>query len=276
MPFPLAHPAAVLPLRRFCPQRLDFAALVIGSLVPDSAYALDAVLNRELHRAGFAHQAGPLHLADLSHEFIPGALGFDLPVGCLIWLLFYAVRRPMVTLLPQRYRLAFLPLCRWPAGFPWSVAASVLIGAWTHLFLDSITHGDGWMVLHLPVLHHVVSWPGHGIWRINDLLYSVCTFCGVAWLALAYMYWLETALGPSNRGIRAIKWACALLSALATLRIAAACRGGDPALGLPLAGSLTGLLVLAFALIAAAGLAKPAAPGASPTAIQTLMACNYS
>jgi len=32
MPFPLAHPAAVLPLKRFCPQRLSFSALVIGAL----------------------------------------------------------------------------------------------------------------------------------------------------------------------------------------------------------------------------------------------------
>jgi len=263
MPFPLAHPAAVLPLRRFCPQRLDFAALVIGSLIPDSAYGLDTVLNRGLHQTGLTQQAELLHLADLSHEFIAGALGFDLPVGFLIWLLFYAVRRPMVSCLPERYRVAFLPLCRWPAGFPWMVAASVLIGAWTHLFLDSITHGDGWMVLHLPVLHHVVYWPGHGIWRINDVLYSVFTFCGVAWLALAYVGWLETALGPSSRGMRAAKWACALLSALATLRIAGACRGGNAPLSLPLAGSLTGLLVLAFALIAGAGLGKAAAPGAS-------------
>ena len=38
MPFPLAHPAAVLPFRRYCSRWLNFPALVIGSLVPDLGY----------------------------------------------------------------------------------------------------------------------------------------------------------------------------------------------------------------------------------------------
>jgi len=41
--FPVAHPAAVLPLRRFAPRHLDFAARVIGALSPDFACALDQV-----------------------------------------------------------------------------------------------------------------------------------------------------------------------------------------------------------------------------------------
>jgi hypothetical protein len=40
MPYPLAHPAAVLPLRRLCPRRLSFPALVVGSLCPDVGYPL--------------------------------------------------------------------------------------------------------------------------------------------------------------------------------------------------------------------------------------------
>jgi hypothetical protein len=40
MPFPLAHPAAVLPLRRYCPKYLSFPVLIVGSLVPDVGYCL--------------------------------------------------------------------------------------------------------------------------------------------------------------------------------------------------------------------------------------------
>jgi len=47
MPLPLAHPAAVLPLRRFCPQYFDCPALVLGSILPDFAYAIDD-LNKSL------------------------------------------------------------------------------------------------------------------------------------------------------------------------------------------------------------------------------------
>jgi hypothetical protein len=38
MPFTFAHPAAVLPLRRFCPDRLVWSALVIGTVSPDLEY----------------------------------------------------------------------------------------------------------------------------------------------------------------------------------------------------------------------------------------------
>ena len=41
MPWTLSHPAIVLPLRRFSPQPLDFAALVIGSMTPDIGYYID-------------------------------------------------------------------------------------------------------------------------------------------------------------------------------------------------------------------------------------------
>jgi WD40 repeat protein len=35
MPWTFAHPAAVLPLRKFCADRLSFAGLVVGSVSPD-------------------------------------------------------------------------------------------------------------------------------------------------------------------------------------------------------------------------------------------------
>ena len=41
MPWTLSHPAAVLPLRRFSPRPLDFAALVVGSMTPDLGYYID-------------------------------------------------------------------------------------------------------------------------------------------------------------------------------------------------------------------------------------------
>jgi hypothetical protein len=64
MPFPLAHPAAVLPLRRV--QALCFPALVLGSLTPDFGY-LFADLSR------------------LSHHLL-GSLLFCLPAGLLAYL----------------------------------------------------------------------------------------------------------------------------------------------------------------------------------------------
>ena len=227
MPFPLAHPAAVLPLRRFCPQRLNFPALVLGSLVPDLGYF------------------GPDRVAEFSHRFV-GAFGFDLPVGFLIWLLFYGVRLPAIGLLPKHYREALLPLCRPPVGFPFRIGVSVLIGTWTHLLLDSVTHENGWLVQRLPLLQHITPWVGYDRLRIYDLLYYVCTFCGAGWLAISYLRWQATILEHSSTGGTNRKWGYALLAAILTLVIAGACRGNGSMLGLCTTALISGLLVLGF------------------------------
>jgi hypothetical protein len=132
MPFPLAHPAAVLPLRRYCPRYFNFPALVIGSLCPDVGYFFDC--------------------GNFSHRFLAGSVGFCLPVGLLCVLVFYGVRWPVVGILPAGYRRSLLPFCQRPAGNPFLIVLSLLIGVWTHLLLDSITHPDDWLVKYLPVV----------------------------------------------------------------------------------------------------------------------------
>ena len=63
MPFTLSHPLAVVPLRRWCPARLNFAALVIGSMSPDFGYFIG-----QFDAAAFAHT-------------IPGLFTVCLPTG---------------------------------------------------------------------------------------------------------------------------------------------------------------------------------------------------
>jgi hypothetical protein len=55
MPFTLAHAAAVLPFRPYCPRVLSFPALVVGSVAPDAGY-----------------WSGPLDLKRISHSFAGG------------------------------------------------------------------------------------------------------------------------------------------------------------------------------------------------------------
>src|SRR5882672_2158342 len=134
MPFTLAHPAAVLPLRRYCPRLLSFRALVVGSIVPDVAYC-------------FRNS----HVDEFAHSWI-GSVGFALPVGIIALFLLSFCSAPVVRILPPRYRAAFLPLCERPLGSPFVVVISLLIGAWTHLLLDSMTHKYGGIVGHLSSL----------------------------------------------------------------------------------------------------------------------------
>jgi hypothetical protein len=233
MPFPLAHPAAVLPLRRCCPQRLSYPALIIGSLIPDVGYCFGN--------------------GNFSHSFFPGSFAFCLPMGLLMLLVFYSIRLPVVGILPARLKQAFFSLCQRPVAAPFPIVLSLLIGSWTHLFLDSITHEDGWLVEHLPLLQNSVPlmWPS-GI-KGHDALYAACTLFGVAWLAVCYWRWLEMTVGLPTFTRPWVRWSFAFLFAVSILCVATARRGKRPLIGDFPSGIITLLLVIVFLV----GTARP-------------------
>ena len=226
MPFPLAHPAAALPLRRYCPRYLNLPALMLGSLTPDAGYAF-----------------GHLRVDSFSHGLWPGSFVFCLPAGLVMFGLFYAFRRPVVGVLPRFYRQACAPLCQRPFGSPVGVLLSLLIGAWTHIVLDDITYRDGRMMQHLPILQGIVIAVGNHRFGIYDLLYAGCTFGGVAWLGFCYLQWLERVEGFPERTGRGLKLGCALSLGGVVLCVATASRGNGHSLG------MTGVAVSSSALL---------------------------
>ena len=178
MAFPLAHPAAVLPLRRWF-KWLSFPALVIGSLVPDAGYLVP--LTREL-----------------SHQFL-GSILFGLPVGALLLAAFYALRTPVVVRMPAPVRRSVLPVCQQPFGPLWIAVLSLLIGIYTHILWDSFTHKDGWIVEHVPVLLTVVLQFNGRTARICTLAYYVSSFLGAGWLFLVFEKWKHSALAQAGQ-----------------------------------------------------------------------------
>jgi Domain of unknown function (DUF4184) len=141
MPFTLAHPAAVLPLRHL--RGLRTAPLVIGAMVPDTPYYLPAS-----HRLGFD-----------THS-LTGSYTIDLPLGIVLLACALLLREPLTALLPARARWLCLhalePFRR--SAREWLLAPlAVLIGVCTHLLWDSFTHGDGWIVRHVPALRRIVT-----------------------------------------------------------------------------------------------------------------------
>jgi hypothetical protein len=231
MPFPLAHPAAVLPLRRFCPRYLSFPALVIGSVTPDVGYLF-----------------GRWDLDSFSHTAL-GSLGFGLPAGLLLLGLLYGLRAPAVRLLPERQRQAFEPLCRRPLGAPLVVVVSLLLGVWTHLMWDSFTHTHGWLVEHCWVLQAPVVSVGPFTVRVCHFLWYGCSFVGVAWLFVAFEDWRRnaaTAAAPAQATGLA-KWRGAVLVAGLALLAGAMHHlvGHAPGIGLTAASCL--LLVIGVA-----------------------------
>jgi hypothetical protein len=180
VPFPIAHPAAVLPLRRYSSRWLAFPALVVGSLVPDVAYLFPAV-----------------SWGDESHHLL-GSLLFGLPVGILMIAAFYGLRTRAVEMLPAPFDQLFLPLCRRPRASFVAILFSLVFGIATHLFLDSFTHKDGWLAEHVAVLQLPVLVLGDRTARVCHVLWYGCSFVGVAMLFVAFEKWKEAAITGRN------------------------------------------------------------------------------
>jgi hypothetical protein len=171
MPFTLAHPAAILPLRGL--KYLRTAPLIIGAMIPDLPYYLPA-------RFGLI---GPdTHSVTASFTTCL-ALGYA-ALGCV-----FLLRRPLTALLSARARWLFLtalaPLSRRP--LEWALASvSIILGVWTHLLWDSFTHTDGWVVRRVAVLSATVTFGGYGGPVCHVLQYLSSAF-GLA--AMAVWYW---------------------------------------------------------------------------------------
>ncbi len=170
MPFPLAHPAAVLLLRNQCPKHFSFGALVIGSLIPDMTNCLNLDL--------FSHSLG-------------GSLLLDLPVGCVMLIVLARFRAALVGILPYPHREALLFLCsaKMPSFF--TLGASLLIGIWLHIGWDSFTHEYGWFTQRMGMV--ALSFSDLGTWRIkiDSLLWHASTWGGTAAVFGAYLSFLK-------------------------------------------------------------------------------------
>ena len=143
MPFTLAHPAAVLPLRRAPLMRT--VPLIIGAMTPDVPYFLPWRLAK--------------HIPATTHT-LPGMFTLDLPFGILMLLFVWLLRAPLAAPLGPVCRAKCLAALERFGRRPmnWVLAPlSLLIGAWTHLAWDSFTHPDGWMVSRISALSAPVS-----------------------------------------------------------------------------------------------------------------------
>ncbi|HEY6517299.1 MAG TPA: DUF4184 family protein [Steroidobacteraceae bacterium] len=143
MPFTLAHPAAVLPLRRL--PLLRMVPLIIGAMTPDVPYY-------------FPSRISDL-IPDATHTAL-GTLTVDLPMGLSLLLLVWLLRAPLAAPLGPGPRAKCLTALERFGSRPlnWVLAPlSILIGTWTHIAWDSFTHSDGWLVGRIPALSAPVS-----------------------------------------------------------------------------------------------------------------------
>jgi hypothetical protein len=247
VPFTFAHPAAVLPLRRFCPGYLLWSALIIGSICPDAAYFLPML---------------PVN---------PGgsALGFglaqDLAVGLLLFTAWHAfMKRPVVLLLPTAHREALWPAANAPLGPMVGVSLrllpSLLLGAGLHRAWDCFTHRQSWCAAQLPVLQQSLLRLGSYELYVTRVLQHGSTIAALTAMLWVYLRWLNRASSRGHDRIPTLRpgWRpAARLLILGVASVAGAVSGGRQAFVHP-GGSATGGLVrfvIAFVTILGLGLA---------------------
>lgn len=219
MPWTLAHPAAVLPLRRFG-HRLPLAGLVIGSMSPD-----------------FGYYTGHFDFAKAAHTPL-GILLHCLPIAMLLVLLLRWLRQPLIAILPQPHRAALGSLPA-PVGLPGvrealALALAVIVGAATHVAWDSLTHNHGFVVQHWPLMQRLLFRIGGHSFHVYNTLQHASTVIGVACLLVAYRRWLRRT--PAARDFRCDGRDRARYALLL------ACLAGAVAVAVPLAMSVAGKL----------------------------------
>jgi hypothetical protein len=181
MPFTISHTAIVLPLKQFKPRWFSLTGLMAGAMSPDLLYFL---MMQTSYRG-------------VSHSWL-GLLVFCLPAGIAFsFAVHHLFKQPVIHNLPW-------PLDRHLSGLAdhqfrvhspraWVVLiTSVLIGALSHFFWDSLTHDTGEIAWMFPILKE--SFTLFGISQpLCRFIQHLSTFAGIVVLLL---YILKGSLVP--------------------------------------------------------------------------------
>ncbi|OPA73787.1 hypothetical protein BVG16_27290 [Paenibacillus selenitireducens] len=134
MPFTFAHPLYALPIQWIKPRYVSIAGLVLGSMSPDFEYFL---------------ALEPYQLIGHTHK---GLLLQALPLCVLIMLLLQIIMKPVALHLPSIFHLdtksyALIRYFDVRDVTKWVIfLSSVIIGFYSHIFIDSFTHKTGYFV----------------------------------------------------------------------------------------------------------------------------------
>ncbi len=189
MPLTIAHTAAALPFRKFCPRFLNFPALVAGTMAPDLAY--------------------PFHLFQLSAQAHSFTLDFllNLPAGICLLVVYNLSKNAIASQLPSPHREYWTA----PVGnnvqyikslfAPWAILSlsfSILLGAATHIAWDSFTHLHGLAVDTIPFLSSELINFGQIDLKVYKFLQYFSSAVG---LAIVWFFYKELLKEQPEKGL---------------------------------------------------------------------------
>ncbi len=207
MPFTLAHPFILFPLKWINKKYISLTALVIGSMAPDFEYFIWMSPN-----------------AYVSHS-VHGIYLFNLPLTFLFAFIFHiTVKRPLLYHFPffkDKYLTEPFDYASYLKNHWVIFTFSALLGIASHLVWDGFTHAQGYFVRHSNFLSEEISMGSLLIRRC----YVAWYICSVAGLLLVAMYvldikkvfYLKTFLTLSSSTLK--YWTMILLIAITLLAL---------------------------------------------------------
>ena len=198
MPFPLAHPAAALLVRRWIPRGMSFQAILVGTVCPDLSYILPRFTP-----------------TDESHHW-NGVFSFSLPAGLAVLILLRLTGLLVLDRLPAWLKAPLVPLCRPKPAPLLGICLSLVAGAFLHLAWDSFTHTDGWAVQRISLLRDPLFTALGRRVRLCQILWYGSTFAGVYMLGASYWRWRAAQAGL----VAAVPWRPLVVAAAAGLPLA--------------------------------------------------------
>lgn len=179
MPFTLAHPAAILPFRRFATRSTSLCALVIGSMSPDFVYFFSLGVN-----GAFSHS-------------LMGIFLFCVPASLAVYIAFYLfLRQPLIALMPCAVAARLTPHPEWIPKSIFSIlciSGSFAIGAGTHIAWDAFTHGNTLVVRNFEVFRTPVASIGGLKIPLYKVLQHLSSVLGLMLLAICTLRWMRQA-----------------------------------------------------------------------------------
>lgn len=157
MPFTFSHPAIVLPFLKN--KNVSSTALIVGAMSPDFEYFFRMKVQSEI-----------------SHTLL-GIFLIDFPLGFIVIFVFHTIiKKPLITNLPRFFqvRMQLLKDSNWLQYFKNNILVVLLsffLGTLSHIFWDSMTHWDGYVVERIPFFNEDVF--GVSVYKIAQHLSSI-------------------------------------------------------------------------------------------------------
>lgn len=232
MPFTFAHPLYSFPIKWLKPRYFSLTGLILGSMSPDFEYFIAL---EPYQTIGHTHR---------------GLFLQAIPLCIIILFVLHVIRKPLLTHLPSVFQLdrkayhliGYFDFRSWRS---WIVfLLSVVIGFYSHLFVDSFTHASGYFVTQYLVLKNIYfSLPLYKLLQYTlSLVGLVVQGLLIIWLLYKSPYSTKTFKRIDSKS-KLKYWLFVLILAITVIMAKLIFTSSSNVLGIVIVSSISGFLI---------------------------------